>query len=261
MTENVMDVNSLFDVKGKSIIVTGATGALGSAVAEGYARAGARVVLTARRESALQELVEKFKVFNEDVSYFVADPAVEDDVKALVDYTVTQNGEINVLCACHGYNVAKSVLEQSVEEWKAIMDANTTSVYILSKYVAEQLVSQNKGGKIILTSSARSKRGMKGYTGYSTAKAGVDLMAQSLASDLGEYNVQVNTFNPTVFRSDLTEWMFHDEGVYKNFLKRLPIGRLGEPNDFVGITLFLASAASDFITASNLPVDGGYWGN
>ena len=86
-------------------------------------------------------------------------------------------------------------------------------------------------------------------------------MAQSLACDLGEHNIQVNTFNPTVFRSPLTEWMWDDDNVYQNFLKRLPIGRLGEPEDFIGIATFLASPASDFLTASNYAADGGYWGN
>ena len=131
----------------------------------------------------------------------------------------------------------------------------------VSKYVAEQMVRQGKGGKIVITSSARSKMGMKGYTGYSTSKGGVDLMVQSLGCDLGQSNIQVNSFNPTVFRSDLTEWMFHDDNIYQNFLKRLPIGRLGEPSDFIGMAIFLASAASDFFTSSNYAADGGYWGN
>jgi NAD(P)-dependent dehydrogenase (short-subunit alcohol dehydrogenase family) len=147
-----------------------------------------------------------------------------------------------------------------LKEWQKIMDANTTSIYLLTKYVAEQMVKQGKGGKLVITSSARSKMGMKGYTGYSTSKGAVDLMVQSLGCDLGQYNIQVNSFNPTVFRSDLTEWMFRDDNVYQNFLKRLPIGRLGEPEDFVGMAIFLASPASDFFTSSNYAADGGYWG-
>lgn len=261
MNNQTQQIESLFSVKDKSVIITGATGALGQAVASGFAQASAKVMLTARRQPELLAIAEELAEAGGNVSFCAADPSSEEDVKQLVARTVEIFGEVNVLCACHGFNKPKSVLEQSVAEWQAIMNANATSMYILSKITAEEMVKQNKGGKIILTSSARSQRGMKGYTGYSTAKAGVDLMAQALACDLGEYNIQVNTFNPTVFRSELTEWMFHDEGVYKNFLKRLPIGRLGEPSDFVGPALFLASSASDFMTASNIPVDGGYWGN
>ncbi|NLV50895.1 MAG: SDR family oxidoreductase [Clostridiales bacterium] len=254
-------VENLFSIKGKTAIVTGATGALGSAVAAGYALAGAKVVLTARNEAKLKQIESDLIEAGCDCSHIAGDPGDENDVRKIVAYSVQKYGEVNILCACHGFNAAKSVLDQSVEDWEKIMDANAKSVYILSKCVAEQMVAQGKGGKIVITSSARSKRGMKAYTGYSSSKGAVDLMVQSLGCDLGEHNIQVNSFNPTVFRSDLTEWMFHDDNVYQNFLKRLPIGRLGEPADFIGMAIFLASQASDFFTSSNYAADGGYWGN
>ena len=254
-------VDNLFSIKDKVAIVTGASGALGSAVAAGYGLAGAKVVLTARNEEKLGKLSADMKTDGCECAYIAADPTDEDDVQKIVKFAVDTYGEINILCTCHGFNAAKSVLEQSLAEWQRVMDANTKSVYLLCKYIGEQMVKQNKGGKLVITSSARSKMGMKGYTGYSTSKGAVDLMVQSLACDLGQYNIQVNSFNPTVFRSDLTEWMFHDDNVYQNFLKRLPIGRLGEPNDFIGMAIFLASEASDFFTASNYAADGGYWGN
>ncbi len=116
-------------------------------------------------------------------------------------------------------------------------------------------------GKMVVVSSARSKMGMAGYTGYCASKGACDLMIQSLACDLSaKYNINVNTINPTVFRSELTEWMFDTESeVYRNFLKRLPIGRLGEPSDFVGMAVFLAAPASDFLTGGNYDATGGYW--
>lgn len=254
-------VDNLFSIKNKVAIVTGATGALGGAVAAGYGLAGAKVILTARNEKKLQNMVSEMKAAGCDCAFIAADPSDEEDVQKILKFAVDTYGEINILCACHGFNAAKGILDQSATEWQKIMDANTKSVYLLSKYVAEKMVQQGKGGKIVITSSARSKCGMKGYTGYSSSKAAVDLMVQSMGCDLGQYNIQVNSFNPTVFRSDLTEWMFHDDNVYQNFLKRLPIGRLGEPSDFIGMAIFLASPASDFFTSSNYAADGGYWGN
>jgi NAD(P)-dependent dehydrogenase (short-subunit alcohol dehydrogenase family) len=254
-------VKNLFSIEGKVALVTGATGALGSAIAKGYGYQGAKVMMTGRNEKKLAELFAANTAEGIDCAHVVGDPAKEDDVKKIVAATVEKYGEINILAACHGFNKAKVVLEQPLEDWQKVMDANTTSIYLLCKYVAEQMVKQGKGGKMVITSSARSKMGMKGYTGYCSSKGAVDLMVQSLACDLGQYNIQVNSFNPTVFRSDLTEWMFHDDNVYQNFLKRLPIGRLGEPEDFVGMATFLASDASNFFTASNYAADGGYWGN
>jgi NAD(P)-dependent dehydrogenase (short-subunit alcohol dehydrogenase family) len=254
-------VEHLFSIEGKVALVTGATGALGSAIAKGYGYQGAKVMMTGRNEKKLAELCTAFTAEGIDCATVAGDPTKEEDVKKIVAATVAKYGEINILCACHGFNKAKVVLDQSLEDWQKVMDANTTSIYLLSKYVAAQMVKQGKGGKLVITSSARSKMGMKGYTGYCSSKGAVDLMVQSLACDLGQYNIQVNSFNPTVFRSELTEWMFHDDNVYQNFLKRLPIGRLGEPEDFVGMATFLASDASNFFTASNYAADGGYWGN
>lgn len=254
-------VEGLFSVKGKVALVTGATGALGYTVAAGYAYQGAKVVLTARKAEKLEAICNDLKAGGYDCAYMAGDPAAEDDVKKIIKYVVETYGELNILAVCHGYNAPKSIVEQSVEEWQAIMDADCKSVYIMAKYAAEQMIAQGKGGKMIITSSARSKMGMAGYTGYCTSKGGVDLMVQSLACDLtAKYGINVNSINPTVFRSELTEWMFDPESVvYQNFLKRLPIGRLGEPQDFIGLATFLASPASDFLTGGNYDATGGYW--
>ncbi|MDL2293640.1 SDR family oxidoreductase, partial [Ruminococcaceae bacterium OttesenSCG-928-D13] len=254
-------VENMFSLKGKTAIVTGATGALGSAVAMGYALSGAKVVLSARNREKLETLAAEIKAQGGEAAVRAADPAVEADVQALVQFAVDTFGEVNILGACHGFNAPKNILEQSVDEWQTIMDADCKSVYILAKYVAQQMVAQGGGGKIVITSSARSKMGMAGYTGYCTSKGGVDLMVQSLACDLtAKHGINVNSLNPTVFRSDLTEWMFDPESaVYQNFLKRLPIGRLGEPQDFVGLAVFLAAPASDFLTGGNYDATGGYW--
>ena len=253
-------VNNMFSIEGKVALVTGATGALGCVLAKAYGYAGCKVFMTARNAKKLAALEEEFKAEGIDCAYFAADPAQEEDVKALIKAAVEKYGEINILAIAHGYNKPANVLEQSVADWQYIMDADCKSVYIVAKFVAEQMVAQGKGGKMVITTSQRSKRGMAGYTGYCTSKGGADLMVNCLACDLtAQYGINVNSICPTVFRSDLTEWMFDPESaVYKNFLNREPIGRLGEPADFVGYALFLSSAASDFITGANCDCSGGY---
>ena len=253
-------VNNMFSVEGKVALVTGATGALGCVLAKGYGYAGAKVFMTGRNEAKLKALEEEFKAEGIDCAYYVADPAVEEDVKACIAACVEKYGEVNILAICHGYNKVQNILDQSVEDWQKVMDADCKSVYIVLKYVAEQMVKQGKGGKMVVVTSQRSKRGMAGYTGYCTSKGGADLMVSSLACELSaQHHINVNSLCPTVFRSELTEWMFDPESaVYKNFLNRQPIGRLGEPADFVGYALFLSSAASDFITGSNCDCSGGY---
>ena len=173
-------VSSLFSIEGKVAIVTGATGALGSAVAKGYGYAGAKVMLTGRNEGKLKAIYDEMKAEGLECVYSVGDPAIESDAERIVQQTVDAFGELNILCCCHGLSLPKSILEQSTEEWQGIMDANVKGVYLFAKYAAKQMVKQGKGGKFVLTSSARSKRGMKGYTGYCTSKAAVDLLGSLL---------------------------------------------------------------------------------
>lgn len=253
-------VNNMFSVEGKVAMVTGATGALGCVLAKAYGYAGAKVFMTGRNEKKLAALAEEFQAEGIDCAYYAADPAIEEQVDAMIKACVAKYGEVNILAVAHGYNKPQNVLDQSVADWQYIMDADCKSVYIVTKYVAHQMVAQGKGGKMVVVTSQRSKRGMAGYTGYCTSKGGADLMVSSLACDLtAKYHINVNSICPTVFRSELTEWMFDPESaVYQNFLKREPIGRLGEPYDFVGFALFLSSAASDYMTGGNYDCSGGY---
>ena len=262
-------VNNMFSVEGKVALVTGATGALGKVLAKAYGYAGAKVVMTGRSAAKLAELEEEFKAEGIDCCYITADPAKEDDVQNLVKEAVAKYGEINILAVCHGYNKPANILDQSVEDWQFIMDADCKSVYIVCKYVAQQMVDQlngaenvptGQGGKIVVVTSQRSKRGMAGYTGYCTSKGGADMMVASMACDLSaKYGINVNAICPTVFRSDLTEWMFDPStAVYQNFMRREPIGRLAEPDDFVGYALFLSSNASNYITGAACDCSGGY---
>ena len=253
-------VQNMFSVEGKVALVTGATGALGCVLAKAYGYAGAKVFMTGRNDAKLKALEDEFKAEGIDCAYKTGDPSKEEDVKAVIAACVEKYGEVNILAIAHGYNKPQNVLEQSVEDWQYIMDADCKSVYIVTKFVAEQMVAQGKGGKMVVVTSQRSTRGMAGYTGYCTSKGGADMMVSCLACDLtAKYGINVNSICPTVFRSELTEWMFDPESaVYKNFLAREPIGRLGEPSDFVGYALFLSSEASAFITGAHCDCSGGY---
>ncbi|NTW72576.1 MAG: SDR family oxidoreductase, partial [Eubacteriaceae bacterium] len=218
-------VNNLFDVKGKVAVITGATGALGKAIALGYGLSGMKVFVTGRSDEKCKSLCDELQEKGIESSYSTGDPAVEEDVIKVVNDAVKKFGEVNVLVTAAGYNHAQPIIEQDLAEWKKIMDSDVQGTWLFCKYAGKQMIQQGKGGKVIMVSSARSKMGMAGYTGYATAKAGIDLMAQSLACEwTAKYKINVNTINPTVFRSDLTEWMFDPESeVYKNFLRRLPI--------------------------------------
>jgi NAD(P)-dependent dehydrogenase (short-subunit alcohol dehydrogenase family) len=252
------DIQTLFDVSGKVALVTGATGGFGKAASIGLAAAGVKIMATARTLSALELLVKEISEEGGQAAFSVADPVKHEDVKRAVKNTVDTFGVIDILVTAAGINKVKPIIEQSVEDWKEIMDVNVKGTYLFCKEVGKVMIKQGRGGKVILVGSARGHLGMANYNAYSPSKGAVHLLAKTLGCEWGPQKINVNAIAPTVFRTPLTQWMFDDNAFYMNFLKRIPIGRLGEPEDFIGTVIFLSSKASDFMTGAIVDVDGGY---
>ena len=252
------DIQTLFDVNGKVALITGATGGFGSAAARGLATAGVKVMATARTLSALELLVKEIREEGGQAAFSVGNPVNHEDVKRVVKDTVNTFGGIDILITAAGINKVKPIIEQSVQDWEEVMDVNMKGTYLFCKEVGKVMVEQGRGGKVILVGSARGHLGLGNYSAYSPSKGAVHLLAKTLGCEWGPYKINVNAIAPTVFRTPLTQWMFDDNAFYMNFLKRIPIGRLGEPEDFIGSVIFLSSKASDFMTGAIVDVDGGY---
>jgi len=253
--ENVYD---LFDIKGKVAIVTGATGGLGQEVCKGLAAAGAKIMATGRSDSKLVPLIEELKKSGAEAVYCAGKPDVHEDVKKVVDETVKAFGGIDILVTAAGVSIVKPIVDMPLEDWDTVMDANVKGTWLFCKEVGKVMIEQGRGGKVVLVGSARGELGLANYSAYATSKGAVHLLAKTLGCEWGQYKINVNAIAPTVFRTALTQWMFEDDAFYKNFLKRIPIGRLGEPEDFVGSVIYLSSKASDFMTGAIVALDGGY---
>jgi len=249
---------SLFDVSGKVAVITGATGGFGHAASLGLAEAGVKIMATGRTEEKLKPLVEEIEKAGGIAAYSAGSPINHDDVNRVVKDTVDKFAGIDILITAAGTNKPNPIVKQSLEEWEMIMDANVKGTWLYCKEVGKVMIEQGRGGKVILVSSIRGMLGMSNYAAYSPSKGAVSLMAKSLACEWGPHGINVNAIAPTIFRTALTQWMFDDDAFYKNFLKRMPIGRLGEPEDFIGTVIYLSSKASDFMTGAILYVDGGY---
>ena len=170
---------------------------------------------------------------------------------------------IDILVVASGLNKVSKIVDQKVEDFLDVMDANVNQSWLMARAAGKQMLEQGQGGKVILTSSARGLLGHPaGYTAYCASKSAVDGITKALGCEWGETGITVNALGPTVFRSPLTAWMYEDteraQNVRKGFLARVPKGRLGEPEDLAGPLLFLASKASDFYTGHILYADGGY---
>ncbi len=254
---------SLFDVKGKSAIVTGATGAFGAIAAKTLAAAGASVVIAANNAEGLKKLAAECESLGGKAAIVAKRPSSEANCDAIVAAAVEKFGGVDILVVASGQNKVSKIVDQKPEDFLDVMDANVTQSWLMARAVARQMLKQGRGGKIILMSSARGLLGHPaGYTAYCASKSAVDGITKALGCELGPTGITVNALGPTVFRSPLTAWMYEDNDnattVRKGFITRVPKGRLGEPSDLAGPLLFLASKASDFYTGHILYADGGY---
>jgi NAD(P)-dependent dehydrogenase (short-subunit alcohol dehydrogenase family) len=254
---------SLFDVKGKTAIVTGATGAFGVIAAKTLAAAGANIVIAANNAEGLKKLAAECEQLGGKVAVVAKRPSSEANCDTLVATAVERFGGIDILVVASGQNKVSKIVDQKPEDFLDVMDANVTQSWLMARASARQMLKQGRGGKIILMSSARGLLGHPaGYTAYCASKSAIDGITKALGCELGATGITVNALGPTVFRSPLTAWMYEDNdnatAVRKGFITRVPKGRLGEPSDLAGPLLFLASKASDFYTGHILYADGGY---
>ncbi len=255
--------SSLFDVKGKTAIVTGATGAFGALAAKVLAGAGANVVISASKVDGLQNVAAECEQLGGKVEIVATRPSSEANCDAIVKAAIDRFGRVDILVVASGQNKVSKIVEQKPEDFLDVMDANVTQSWLMARAAGKQMLKQGQGGKVILMSSARGLLGHPaGYTAYCASKSAVDGITKALGCEWGETGITVNALGPTVFRSPLTAWMYEDteraNTVRKGFLSRVPKGRLGEPSDLAGPLLFLASPASDFYTGHTLYADGGY---
>lgn len=254
---------SLFDISGKTAIVTGASGSFGALAAKVLAGAKANVVLAAGKAAELKKVAADCGTLGAKVATLALRPNSEVNCEKIVETAVKAFGRVDILVVASGQNKVAKIIDQPAADFVDVIDSNVTQSWLMARAAGKQMLMQGGGGKVILMSSARGLLGHPaGYTAYCASKAAVDGITKALGCEWGPTGITVNAIGPTVFRSPLTEWMFGDDDrakeVRKAFLSRVPKGRLGEPSDLAGPLLFLASAASDFYTGHILYADGGY---
>jgi 2-dehydro-3-deoxy-D-gluconate 5-dehydrogenase len=251
-------MNDLFDLTGRVAIVTGGNGGIGLGMATGLAKAGASIAIIARNPEKNAAAVAALQALGAKASAYPADVSNEAAVGRVMAEIEAEFGRIDILVNNAGINFRKLPQNYTLAEWHQIMDANLTSAFICSNAVYPAM-KRAGGGKIMATGSMASVFGNAYSPVYAASKGGLVQLVRSLAVAWGPDNIQVNCILPGYVETDLIKAGMKDAPhTFAHVLTRSPSGRWGQPEDFAGIAVFLASAASAFVTGASIPVDGGY---
>jgi 2-deoxy-D-gluconate 3-dehydrogenase len=242
-----------FNLKGKVAVVTGGNGGIGLGMARGLAAAGAKVVVAGRDAQKNAAAAKELGGIALQV-----DVLREADCKKLIQETARQAGRVDILVNNAGINIRKQPQEYSLAEWREVLDTNLTSAFLCSQAAYPEMKKAG-AGKIINIGSMMSIFAASFAAPYASSKGGIVQMTRAFACAWAKDNIQVNAVLPGWIDTDLTrKGRQQIEGLHERVLARTPAGRWGEPADFAGIAVFLASRASDFLTGTAIPVDGGY---
>lgn len=247
----------MFDLTGRTAIVTGGSRGLGKEMAEGLAEAGASLMLCARRAEWLDETVAEFRDRGFDVDSILCDTSVESEVQAVVDRTVENLGKVDILINNAGISWGAMPEEMPIEKWQKVIDVNLTGCFLFARAAGREMLKQGSGSIINITSISGITSSANGpyYAGYVASKAGLIGLTRELAASWGRKGVRVNAIAPGFFRSRLADPVID---IYEGSIKESnPIPRIGEEGELKGAAVFLASDASSYVTGQTIVVDGG----
>ncbi len=247
-----------FDLGGRVALVTGGNGGIGLGMARGLAEAGAAVAIAARNVDKGKQACGELEALGARAIFVPVDVTDEGSCRAMVATSVRELGRLDILVNNAGTANRKQPEEYTIDEWRSMIDTNLTSAFICSQAAYPHLQAAG-GGKIINIGSMMSIFGANFAAPYAATKGGLVQLTRALATAWAADNVQVNAILPGWIDTELTRGARRQiEGLYERVVARTPAGRWGEPDDFAGIAVFLASRASDFVTGTAIPVDGGY---
>ncbi len=246
-----------FSLKGKSGIVTGAGSGIGKGIATGLVEAGAGLVIAGRNLEKLVAAAEEIRQFGGPVIPVQADMAKMEDIKSLVDRSVKEFDKIDFLFNNAGIIRRNSSEDFLEKDWDDVIDINLKGPFFLAQAVARVMISQERKGKIINTSSLIAVQGGKRVPAYAASKGGLAQVTKSMANDWAKYNILVNAIGPGWVNTEFTEPLRQDKERFTEITGRIPLGRWADPEDLAGAAVFLTSDASDYITGQTIFVDGG----
>ncbi len=249
----------LFRVDGKVALVTGGYGGIGRAVSEGLAAMGARVAVAGRDLGKAEECAAALRAAGYEAHGAACDVKDTAQTRAMVDGVAARFGRIDILVNSVGLNREQPAVEYTEETFDHVLDVNLKGAMFQAQAVARHMIAQGGGGKQVHVGSVRSQVALRGrgYSAYCASKGGLSMLCKQLAAEWAPHKINVNVVAPTFVRTPMIAYILEDADFMSAILPRIPLGRVAEPEEVMSAVLFLASAASDFITGQTLYMDGG----
>ncbi|MEO8538234.1 MAG: glucose 1-dehydrogenase [bacterium] len=257
MTNEELKGIELFSLAGRVAVVTGAGRGLGRSMALALAAAGADIVAASRTRTEIESLRDEVRAMGRRAEAITADTTSPEDCERLASESVRLMGRVDILVNNAGINIRKPVLELEPEEFRRVLSTNLDGYFLCARAFGKHLVGQ-KSGKVINISSIMGRVALANQAAYASSKGAIEQLTKVLAIEWASANVQVNAIGPTYFETDLTRPLFEDEERHEFITERTPMGRWGQPHELAGAVIFLASAASNYVTGHTLMVDGGW---
>jgi gluconate 5-dehydrogenase len=252
-----MTAPALFDLTGKTALVTGSSDGLGLAMARGLAEAGAAIILNGRDERKLAKVAQSFSDTGHKTSARAFDVADEAAVLAAFAHFDEVGIEIDVLVNNAGIQFRKPMVDLKTEEWRRVVDTNLTACFQVGREAARRMIARGRGGKIINISSLAGEVARATIAPYVAAKGGVRMLTRSMAVEWAKHDIQANAIGPGYIETEMNRALL-DDAKFDAWVKgRTPAGRWGKPEDLIGAAVFLASPASAYVNGQTIYVDGG----
>jgi len=248
----------LFDLSGRTALVTGSVRGIGFALAQGLGESGATVIVNSRQQVAVDEAVAKLKSQGLSAHGCVFDVADEADVLAAFEALDAQGLEIDILVNNAGIQHRKPMLELELKDWQRVIDTNLTAAFIVGKQAAQRVVARGRGGKIINIGSLTSQAARATVAPYTVAKGGIKMLSKAMAAEWAPFNIQANSIGPGYILTDMNEALVNNPQFDAWVKSSNPTGRWGKPEELVGTAIYLASAASNYVNGQIIYVDGGW---
>jgi gluconate 5-dehydrogenase len=252
-----MSVSHLFDLTGKTALVTGSSDGLGNGMARGLASAGAKVILNGRDERKLATAAKSFEAAGLPALAHAFDVSDEKAVRGAFERFDAEGIAIDILVNNAGNQLRKPMIEITTAEWRGIVETHLTAAFQVGREAARRLIARGRGGKIINIGSLASAVARRTIAPYTAAKGGIKMLTQSMAAEWAEHNIQANAIGPGYIATEMTKPLMNDAKFDAWVKGRTPSGRWGKPDDLIGVTVFLASSASDYVNGQIIYVDGG----